>query len=273
VPRGAAGARDSDLASLTVPATPRRERLRFPAPIRASAMPARPRARRTVQRMPRLPLPPALHEPLGVILGTRAKVALLRAVILAEGPRSQRHLAWDMRLSPRAAARAVDDLLALGILLDDGDPTRFALRPNREHVFFPALHALVLEERALLHTLTDELRDAAYAPGEPPPLAIALVGAAAVAEEDAHGALEVLVLGRTPVHASVCRCRVQHLAPRTRRRFGVALVVHGAARDDGARDARDGVGPWRDWLARSRPLAGPPLAVALGLEAGYRIVR
>ncbi len=38
-------------------------------------------------------LPPALHEPLGVMLGTRAKISLLRVLTAQGAPLSQRELA------------------------------------------------------------------------------------------------------------------------------------------------------------------------------------
>ena len=60
------------------------------------------------------PTSPPLHEPLGVVLGTRAKVDLLRVLTAGGAPLSQRELARRAGVTLRSAQAALADIERLG---------------------------------------------------------------------------------------------------------------------------------------------------------------
>ena len=107
--------------------------------------------------MAKSPPPPHLNEPLGVLLGTRAKVGLLRILTAQGEPLSQRELARRAALTLRSAQQALADLYAMGVVTQIAGGRDHLSVFNTRHMLANALAALFAAESELARQLRAEL--------------------------------------------------------------------------------------------------------------------
>lgn len=214
-----------------------------------------------LSHMPRLPAPPALHEPLGVVFGARGRVAALRVLHWAGTPLTGREVARRARLSTRGAQDALTDLEAAGIVQAIAGGRDRLVQPNRRHALWPSLAACFRDEAALY----PELRSAIAAALRPVPgvLSAVLFGSVARREERSHSDCDVLVVARTASAASAALEVVVAQVHDWQARYGirVAPVAWGLAAARKA--AAAGEAPWVNAKRDAITLVGRPLAEVL----------
>lgn len=94
-------------------------------------------------------------------LGTTSKVRLLRTLISLGRPVTGREAARLADVSQTAAVRALDDLVALGLLEREVEPSGHRYTANRENMLVRrALPALFRAEEERAQTIVDALREA-----------------------------------------------------------------------------------------------------------------
>jgi hypothetical protein len=208
------------------------------------------------------PPPPPLHQPLSVVLGTRAKVDLLRVLTARGAPLSQRELARRAGVTLRSAQAALADLYALGIAekLEGGRDHLTLLNPK--HTLAPALVALYGAEAELQRGLRHAL--ATLASGErKPPMGMYLFGSVARAEETPDSDVDVLLIARDAAHRELLMDRTLAGIASVRAQYGatvspVAYTIAEAKRGWGERAA-----PWPDLARDVVPIIGPALSELL----------
>ncbi|MCZ8012136.1 MAG: nucleotidyltransferase domain-containing protein [Gemmatimonas sp.] len=208
------------------------------------------------------PTSPPLHEPLGVVLGTRAKVDLLRVLTAGGAPLSQRELARRAGVTLRSAQAALADLYAMGVArkLEGGRDHLTVL--NERHRLAPALTALFSAEAELALGMRQAL--AALARGDrKPPLGLYLFGSVARAHETTESDVDVLLVARDAAHRELLMDRLLAGVDALREQYGVtpsplAYTIEEARRGWMARSA-----PWPDIARDVVPILGPPLSELL----------
>ena len=210
-----------------------------------------------------MPLPPPpLHRPLGVLLGTRAKVDLLRLLTARGAPLSQRELARRAGVSLRSAQAALADLYALGVAAKlEGGRDHLTLL-NDQHVLAPTLTALFSAEAELARGLRQALSTLVCG-NRKPPMGIYLFGSVARAEETIDSDVDVLLIARDAAHRDLLMDRTLSGVDALRARYGatvhpVAFTIVEARRGWGTRAA-----PWPDIARDVVPVMGPALAELL----------
>jgi hypothetical protein len=206
--------------------------------------------------------PPSLHEPLGVVLGTRAKVGLLRVLTAGGAPISQRELARRAGVTLRSAQAALADLYAVGLAKKlEGGRDHLTLL-NERHRLAKALMALFSAEAELALGMRQAL--AALARGDrKPPLGLYLFGSVARADETAASDVDVLLIARDATHRELLMDRLLAGVDTLRVQYGataspVAYTIGEARRGWGERAA-----PWPDIARDVVPILGPPLSELL----------
>lgn len=171
---------------------------------------------------PRRPPAGPLRAPLSYVLGTPAKVALLRLLAPGGDPISQREAARRTGAQVRSAQRALDDLAALGVVARLAGGRDYLVRLNPEHRLAPALRMLFDAEADLFRTLRETLH--AVATRHPPqPAALLLFGSAARGDDRLDSDLDVLAVARTATEAEAVLERLAAAAAGIRTTFGAEL--------------------------------------------------
>ncbi|MGA2384123.1 MAG: nucleotidyltransferase domain-containing protein [Gemmatimonadales bacterium] len=184
--------------------------------------------RRSLSPIPRVAGP--LRAPLAYALGTPAKVAMLRLLAAGGEPISQREAARRARIQVRSAQRALDDLVALGLVSRLVGGRDHLVRVNRDHRLAGALVEVFQREADLFRLLREALH--AVAAGERPrPLSVVLFGSAARGEDRLASDLDVLAVGRDADETAAVLDRLVAAGPRLRAAFGselrpVAVTLH-----------------------------------------------
>src|SRR5690606_12812584 len=163
-----------------------------------------------------------LFEALDDALGTTSKVRLLRALLRLPHAVTGREAARLAGVSQTAARRALDDLVALGILertIGAGEH-RYVL--NRDNVLvrqaLPPLFAAEDEwSRAVIETIREAFTAASHEPGARP-RAVAVLDAATP-----HEAVTLVIVVASKAAAREADATAATLAPRIRNRFGLCL--------------------------------------------------
>jgi hypothetical protein len=148
------------------------------------------------------------------MLGTEANVRVLRVLSLTREPLSKSHVAKQTRLDPSGVRRAIDQLIAHGILETVGTGTQRPVRMRDVHPLAEALRALFRAEAARAYEVVQELRSVAKRI-QPPPKAVWMIPAA---ESDDLERVEVGILttAREVDRASEFLCgELQHTQRRT----------------------------------------------------------
>jgi predicted nucleotidyltransferase len=174
-----------------------------------------------LSRAGKRPTGSAAREPLSYALGTRAKVACLRILSLADGPATQRQVARRAHLQHRSVQMALDELVALGLVTRVQGGRDFLVRLNAGHRLaasivdaFRAEAAHFLElRRRLLELAAPNRRGSEIT-------SLMLFGSVARADDDPDSDLDVLVVASDPEPALQ---RLQGGMDDLRRVFGVRV--------------------------------------------------
>lgn len=211
-----------------------------------------------------MPLPPAppLHEPLGAVLGTRAKVDLLRVLTAGGAPMSQRELARRAGVTLRSAQAALVDLYGVGVArkLEGGRDHLTVL--NDRHQLAPALVAVFSAEAELALGVRRSI--VALARGDRrPPLGLYLFGSVARADETTESDLDVLLIARDAPHRELLLGRVLAGVDLLRVQYGVRLSPLAYTLEEARRGWAARAAPWPDIARDVVPMLGPPLSELL----------
>jgi len=171
---------------------------------------------------PRQPPAGPLRAPLSYALGTPAKVALLRLLAPRGDPVSQREAARRTGIQVRSAQRALDDLVALGVVTRLAGGREHLVRLNADHRLAPALTILFDAEADLFRTLRQTLSEVATR-HRPQPVALLLFGSAARGDDRLDSDLDVLGVARTQAEAGALLERLAAAAAAIRTAFGAEL--------------------------------------------------
>lgn len=212
--------------------------------------------------MPQSPLPPPLHEPLGVLLGTRAKVDLLRVLTARGAPLSQRELARRAGVSLRGAQAALADFYALGIATRLQGGRDHLTMLNEQHVLAPALTTLFSAEAEVARGLRQAI--AAAATGDRnPPMGLYLFGSVARAEETPDSDVDVLVIARDVPHREQLLERTLAGVQALRAQYGVTVNPVAYTIREARRGWGEGAAPWTEIARDVVTIQGPALAELL----------
>jgi predicted nucleotidyltransferase len=171
---------------------------------------------------PRRPPAGPLRAPLSYALGTPAKVALLRLLAPGGDPVSQREAARRTGIQVRSAQRALDDLVALGVVTRQAGGREHLVHLNSAHRLAPALTILFDAEADLFRALRETL-SAVATRGRPRPVALLLFGSAARGDDRLDSDLDVLGVARTQAEAGDLLERLAAVAAGIRTTFGAEL--------------------------------------------------
>lgn len=174
--------------------------------------------------MPKNPVTGWIATPLDAILGTRAKVGVLRVLAASAVPLGYREVARRTGMAYRGIELAIKELVALGVLArTDGSRERLvALSPG--HRLVPAIEALLRGEADLRPALRAELAVAARGIGAGL-LAAAILGGAARGDERIGEPLELLLLTDSADQAARARQAFERRSDELAVRYGVSLLV------------------------------------------------
>lgn len=209
-----------------------------------------------------LPVSPPQHEPLGTILGSRAKVSLLRVLTARSAPISQRELARRAGVALRSAQAALADLDAMGIVKKyEGGRDHLTLL-NETHILAQGLIALFREESELPRNVRREL--VMLASGEKkPPLGMYLFGSVARAEETVDSDLDVLLVARDAGHRDLLLERVLSGVAALRSGYGTVVRPLAYTFDEATLGLRRRAAPWPDIARDAVSIIGPALSELL----------
>lgn len=202
-------------------------------------------------------------EALDDALGTTSKVRLLRALLRLTHAVTGREAARLAGVSQTAARRALDDLVALGVLertIGAGEH-RYVL--NRDNVLVRnALPPLFAAEDERSHAVIEAIREAFTAGPHGPgarPRAVAVLDAATP-----HEAAVLVIVVASKAAAREADATAAVLAPRIRNRFGLRLEPTVLALDR-FRDLHASGDPLvRRAVTSSIPISGDPLERLVG---------
>lgn len=175
-----------------------------------------------------------LFHPLDALLGTTAKVRLLRALLPLDSPvtgREAQRLAGVR--STVGTTNALDELTALGILVRGGSPTTHQYRINCEHDLEPALHALFRAEGERMGVLRRVLEEVlTRAGGRDAVRSVVLFGSQARRDARPDSDLDVLFVPGRQEDVAVVERAVAEAAAEVHDRLGLRLagIVIPAAR-------------------------------------------
>ncbi len=212
--------------------------------------------------MAKSPPPPHLHEPLGVLLGTRAKVGLLRILTALGEPLSQRELARRAGLTLRSAQQALADLYAMGVVTQIAGGRDHLSVFNTRHMLGNALSALFAAESELARQLRAELVRVSTGDADPP-IGVYLFGSVARADETLESDVDVLLIARDTAHRDALLDRVLGAVAALKSVFGVRVAPLAFAKRDARRGWAAKHAPWPEIARDVVPVFGPSLAELL----------
>lgn len=199
------------------------------------------------------------------VLGTNAKVDLLRILIQLDSPTSGREAERLARVTHRSAVKALGELAMVGVLKLTTTPGTHLYQINRDHDFVPPLEALFRAEAARLTSLADEVRNALRELNlEQRISSVTVFGSAARGDTRPDSDLDLLVLVGNQSDAGAARELPGVLSDRLRTRYGArpsVLVLSASA----ARERYDDGDPLLQNIATDgRTLIGTPIQEVLG---------
>lgn len=175
--------------------------------------------------MAKTPISGCFSFPLDALLGTRAKVGVLRVLAGVPNPLGYREVTRRSGMAYRSIELAIKELVTLGLLERiDGSRERL-VRLSGTHRLAPAVLALLRSEADFRPALRSELRALTEAGRKDGLLAVAMIGAAARGTETIGDPLELLLVAHDPAAASKWRRQFEQAGVEIARRFGIRLVV------------------------------------------------
>lgn len=133
----------------------------------------------------------SLVAPLNKVFRTEANVRVLRLLSLTGQPLSKAHVAERTRLDPSGVRRAIDYLIAHGVVEDVGAGAHRPVQLRELHPLAAALRTLFQAEAACAREVVDELRRVAKSV-RPPPKAVWMMPPVLSPE---HGEVERIEIG------------------------------------------------------------------------------
>lgn len=208
-------------------------------------------------------LPPWLHEPAGVLLGTRTKVAVLRALSGAGSPLSQREVARRARLTPRSVGVALEDLVATGVVHRHLGGREHLLTLNEAHELVSALRALFVADTAYFPALRRALAAVARKDKGAGLVTVAVFGSVARGEESPTSDLDILLIGQTQTAAERWRSWYLDAAPELQTRFGARVNPVAYALSEAQQHWERKVAPFSDVMRDAVVVVGASLREVL----------
>ena len=212
----------------------------------------------TLLRMPNSPLPPPIHEPLGVVLGTRAKVNLLRVLTAESAPLSQRELARRAGVTLRSAQAALAELYAVGIVLRIEGGRDHLSHLNTRHVLATSLIGLFSAEAETARQLRQAIARAASGDKDPP-LGLYLFGSVARGEETLTSDVDILLIARDVAHREVLMDRTLSAVDPLRATYGASVAPIAYTVREARRGWNEHAAPWPELARDVVTIVGPPL--------------
>lgn len=206
-------------------------------------------------------IPNALNH----ILGTTAKIDLLRVLIRLDTPTSGREAERLARVAHMSAIKALGELAAVGVLSLTRTQATHLYQINRDHDLVPPLEALFKAEADRFASLGDEAKSALVELDlEQKVTSVVIYGSAARGDTRPDSDLDILILVRHDADASAAREILGVLSGRLRLRYGArpsVLVLAVSA----ARERYDDGDPLLQNIAiDGRTLIGTPVQEVLG---------
>lgn len=199
------------------------------------------------------------------ILGTTTKVRLLRALLPLRAPASGREAERLAAVPHYSAARALRDLVALGVLRRTTTPGTHLYEINREHDLVPALTALFEGESARLASLRETVETALAAANlEGTVSSVILFGSAARGDARPDSDLDLLVLAENRLRSEAADEFLAAVSDRLRARFGARASVLVLSIPEARKRLEDGDPLMQNVLRDGRALFGAPVQEVLG---------
>lgn len=164
-----------------------------------------------------------LHQPLTAVLGTRAKVAVLRILWRATTPIAYREVVRRSGMAYGSVDLALGDLTAIGIVAEEEGGRERRVRLRTSHRLGASLAALFQVEADFFAALRIELRTLAQAGFHDGLLTAAIVGAVARREELLGGEIELLLIASDPASRTRSVDRFNAAGGMLNERFGARL--------------------------------------------------
>ena len=175
--------------------------------------------------MAKTPISGCFSSPLDALLGTRAKVSVLRVLVGSAVPLGLREVSRRSGMAYRSIELAIKELVMLGLLERiDGSRERL-VRLSSAHRLSPAVQDLLRAEEDFRPALQSELRVLAETGVRDGLLSVALIGAGRRGTERIGDPLELLLLAREPASATKWRLLFERAGIDIARRFGARLSV------------------------------------------------
>jgi hypothetical protein len=204
-----------------------------------------------------------LHEPLAAILGTRAKVAVLRVLWSAATPIPYREVVRRSGMAYGSIALALGDLTVTGLVEELAGGRERRVQLCSAHRFAPAIGTLLQVDGDYFPALRVELRAIARHAQADGLLAAALVGAASRREERLGDPVELVLVGRDSASIARISQRFDASADLLHGRFGARLLLHAYSLDTAQQMWRTRTATAVATVRRSESLIGPPLEALL----------
>lgn len=202
--------------------------------------------------------------PLDYILGTTAKVRLLRALLPLDSPATGREAERLAGVSHPSAARALDDLAALGVLNRTATQAAHLYRINREHDLVPLLESLFERESARFASLRKEIEAAlASADLADRVTSVGLFGSSARGEAEPGSDLDLLVLVPDQSDKEAAGGLLGAVSERLRTHYGARASVLVLAVPEAQRRLQEGDPLLQGIVRDSRTLFGTRIQEAL----------
>ena len=208
---------------------------------------------------------PVIASALNHILGTSAKVDLLRVLMQLDTPTSGREAERLARVAHMSAIKALGELTAVGVLNLTRTAATHLYQINRDHDLVPPLEALFKAEADRLAALREEARSAlGELDLEEKVTSVVIYGSAARGETRPDSDLDLLVVVENKADVSAARELPGVLSDRLRTRYGArpsVLVLSASA----ARERYENGDPLLQNIATDgRTLIGTPIQEVLG---------
>ena len=204
--------------------------------------------------------------PLDGILGTRAKVGVLRVLSGVPAPLGYREIARRSGMAYRSIELAIKELATLGMLERvDGSRERLVALSG-SHRLAGAVLALLRAEEDFNPALRAELRVLAEAGRKDGLLAVAIIGAGSRGRETVGEPLELLLLATEARLAMRWQLKFEQAGGELLRRFGVRLSLIGYDLDRARKLWRTRTPAAEQAIATAELLAGAPILPLLEEE-------
>jgi predicted nucleotidyltransferase len=199
------------------------------------------------------------------VLGTTAKVDLLRILIKLDSPTSGREAERLARVTHRSAVRALGELAMVGVLKLTTTPGTHLYQINRDHDLVPPLEALFKAEAARLSSLRDEVRNALRTLNlEQRISSVTVFGSAARGDTRPDSDLDLLVLLEHYSDATAAQEILGVLSDRLRTRYGARPSVLVLSASTARQRYEEGDPLLQNIATDGRTLIGTPIQEILG---------